>query len=77
MMKTFHGVVVSARGSFRGIVTDNLVIHYNTFKTSSYQDGDGAVITACSRVASCTVLLQAAELRHVGGVIGCKIASRR
>lgn len=48
MIKTAHGVVVSARGSFRGIVTENLVLHYNTFNTDSYQDGDGAVITDIS-----------------------------
>lgn len=36
MLKTMHGIVVSAIGSVRNIISENLLLHYNTFNTSSY-----------------------------------------
>lgn len=44
MIATLHGIVVSSMGGLRNIVTSNLVLHYNTFNTSSY-NGSGDTIS--------------------------------
>jgi len=46
MIKTMHGVMTSM-GSSRYIISSNLVLHYNTFNTSSY-NGSGNVINDIS-----------------------------
>lgn len=46
MIKTIHGIMASTLN--KGIVFNNLVLHYNTFNSLSYEEGDGAVITDIS-----------------------------
>lgn len=46
MIKAIHGIMAVALN--KGIVSNNLILHYNTFNINSYKEGDGAVITDIS-----------------------------